>query len=158
MKYAIGLCAVLLVAQPALAWEINSDVTKKSWSHAAFQADKDGGVELQFYCDNEYPDDIQMLVFTDVDADGSEKDFPSVAVKTTIDDQSFDELAGYYDSVDDERVVVIDTIEDERVRDVVAAARNAKHPIVIDFEGRTVRFGTDDITPTLASFTEGCNG
>lgn len=157
MKRMIWLAAALLATTPALAWDLNSEDTKKSWSYVAFQADKLDAVELQFYCDNEYPGDIQMLVFTDQDARKGDEDFPDVTVTAVVDDDVFADLIGYYDDVDGERTVVIDSPEEARLREFIATARDAKQPIHISYDGRSHRFATDNIVPVLDSFVEGCS-
>ncbi|HEY8577141.1 MAG TPA: hypothetical protein VIL88_12455 [Devosia sp.] len=151
-------CALALMASaaPAAAWDINSSESKKAWSYAAFQSDKSGAVELQFFCDESYPEDIQMLVFTDLEADGSEEDFPSVPVTATVGDETFEDLSGYYDEVDGERTVVIDTLEEDRVRDIIGAARDASQPLQVSYDGRSHRFGIDNIAEVLDQFTDGC--
>ena len=156
MKRTIWLIAALSITQPALAWEMNSSDTKKAWSYAAFQADKSGGVELQFYCDETYPKDIQMLVFTDLDARDGDSDFPSVTVQAVVDGETFADLSGYYDAVDGERTVVVDTLEEERVRDILTAARAAKQPLMVEYDGRSHRFAVDGIEAVLGDFVDGC--
>lgn len=156
MKRMIWLIAALSITPPAVAWEMNSTDTKKAWSYAAFQADKSGDIELQFYCDESYPDEIQMLVFTDLDAEDGDSDFPSVAVQAVVDGETFADLSGYYDAVDGERTVVIDTLEEDRVRTIITAARNAKQPLMLEYDGRSHRFGVDDISSVLGDFVDGC--
>ena len=157
MKLASCFLAAFLVTTPVMAWELDGTETKKTWSYVAFQADKAGSIELQFYCDESYPDDIQMLVFTNMDSDATDDDHPSVAVKAIVDDETFDNLSGYYDAVDGERTLVIDTVEEDRVRDVIAAARNAKKPLQVYYDGHSNRFAVDDIAETLGDFIEGCD-
>ena len=123
----------------------------------AFQSDEPGSIELQFYCDDSYPNDIQMLVFTNMDSDVTDDDHPSVAVKAVVDGETFDDLGGYYDAVDGERTLVIDTVEENRVRDVIAAARSAKQPLQVYYDGHSHRFAVDDIAETLGDFVEGCD-
>lgn len=156
MKQVVCLLGALLVSSPVLAWEIDTTDTKKTWSYAAFQAEKSGGAELQFYCDETYPEDIQLLVFTDHDAEPGDADFPSVSVDVVVDGTEFGSLSGYYDAVDDERTLVLDTLEEERVRDILTAARVAEQPIAISFDGSSLRFGVGEITPVLGEFIAGC--
>lgn len=156
MKRGPGVFAVLLAVMPVAAWELNSSDTKKSWSYAAFQTDKSDAVELQFYCDNAYPEDIQMLVFTDIESDGTEEGYPRIEVTVTVDGKAFADLDGYYDDVEGERTVVIDTLEEDRVRDVLAAAQQASNPVVVSFGDRVHRFAIADIATVLGNFLTGC--
>ena len=156
MKQAVWLLATLVAATPAAAWDLSSSDTKKSWSYAAFQQDKAGAAELQFYCDDSDPEDIQMLVFTDLDAQDGDADFPSVSVDAIVDSVTFADLAGYYDEVDGERTVVIDTSEEQRILEVIDAARQARAPLQIAYDGRSHRFGVDGISEVLSGFSEGC--
>lgn len=157
MKRAFSLFAALVATTSVAAWEIDSSDTKKSWSYAAFQSDKAGGVELQFYCDDSFPDDIQMLVFTNLDATPDDQDYPSVAVDMLIDGQSFADLSGYYDDVDGERTIVVDTTEEDRVRDILDVARAARQPLQVRYENRSHRFAVDSIDDTLGAFIDGCH-
>ena len=157
MKRASCFLAAFLVTTPVVAWELDGTESKKTWSYVAFQSDKSGAIELQFYCDESYPDDIQMLVFTNTDSDATDDDHPSVAVKVGVDDETFDDLSGYYDAVDGERTLVLDTVEEKRVRDVIAAARGAKQPLQVYYDGQSHRFAVEDIAQTLGDFVEGCD-
>lgn len=156
MKRTMLILAVLVAPQPALAWDLSSEATKKTWSYAAFQEDKGGSVELQFYCEEVYPDEIQMLVFTDLDAEEGDEDFPTVSVGAVIDGQAFDDLVGYYDNVDGERAVVVDTLEEDRVREVIARAREAEQPLQISYDGRRHRFAAEGADDVLGRFVDGC--
>jgi len=114
----------LLLASAALTvWELNSHDTKKTWEYVAYQSD--GIDELQFYCDNLDPDDIQMLVVTSLDAEAGDDEFADVSVNALIDGVRFDDLSGYYDEVEGERTVVLETREEARVRDILDAAQAA---------------------------------
>jgi hypothetical protein len=114
----------LLLASAALTvWELNSHDTKKTWEYVAYQSD--GIDELQFYCDNVDPDDIQMLVVTSLDAEAGDDEFADVSVNALIDGVRFDDLSGYYDEVEGERTVVLETREEARVRDILDAAQAA---------------------------------
>lgn len=104
-------------------WELNSHDTKKTWEYVAYQSD--GIDELQFYCDNLDPDDIQMLVVTSLDAEAGDDEFADVSVNALIDGVRFDDLSGYYDEVEGERTVVLETREEARVRDILDAAQAA---------------------------------
>ncbi|UXN75876.1 hypothetical protein N8D56_27120 (plasmid) [Devosia sp. A8/3-2] len=156
MHRLMWVYAAVLATSPVAARELDSSDTKKARSYTAFQTDKTGGVELQFFCDHNYPGDIQMLVFTDVDAEEGDKERPSSAVSIVVNGTSFDDLNGYYDAVEGERIVVVDTLEESRLRQVLATARGATQPLQILYDGRSQRFGIDGIVETLDSFVGGC--
>lgn len=156
MKRTIWFLAVLLGTHPAAAWEIKHTETKKTWSYVAYQADKSNAVELQFFCDETQPEEMQLLVFTDQDAQTGDDQFPDVAVSFVVDGTTFDALSGYYDNVDGERTVVIDTLEEDRVRDVLDAASKATQPLQVKYEGRGHSFAVDDVAQVLGSFIAGC--
>ncbi len=156
MNRLMWVCAAALAASPVAAWELDSSDAKKAWSYTAFQADKTGGVELQFFCDHNYPNDIQMLLFTAVDAQEGDKERPGVAVSVVVNGTSFDDLNGYCDAVEGERTVVVDTLEESRLRQVLATARGATQPLQILYDGRSQRFGIDGIVETLDRFVGGC--
>ncbi|WEK06179.1 MAG: hypothetical protein P0Y65_08000 [Candidatus Devosia phytovorans] len=157
MNKTIWIIAALVVVQPAFGWELSSSDTKKTWSYSAYQADKSGGVELQFYCDNDFPEDIQMLVFTDQDARPGDSDFPSVSVKVVADNTSMTGLSGYYDEVDGERTLVVDTQEEVLLRDFITAASTAERPLQVEFDGLSHRFAVDGIADVLGDFVDGCD-
>nr|WP_314259882.1 hypothetical protein [uncultured Devosia sp.] len=157
MNKAIWIFTALFAVQPAFGWELSSTDTKKTWTYSAYQADKSGGVEMQFYCDNDYPGDIQMLVFTDMDARPGDSDFPDVAVKVVAGDTSMTGLSGYYDEVDGERTLVVDTKEEPRVRDFISAAQGAIQPLQVEFDGRSHRFAANDAGEVLGDFMAGCD-
>lgn len=156
MTRTILAIAALLAVQPVFGWELSSSDTKKTWTYSAYQADKSGGVELQFYCDSDYPDDITMLVFTDQDARPGDSEFPSISVDAVADDLKLTDLSGYYDEVDGERTLVVDSPEDERVRDFLTAAQAAKRPLQVEFDTYSYRFGVDGISGALGDFIKGC--
>lgn len=114
---------LLLASAAVTVWELNSHDTKKTWEYVAYQSD--GIDELQFYCDNVDPDDIQILVVTSLDAEAGDDEFADVSVNALIDGVRFDDLSGYYDEVEGERTVVLETREEARVRDILDAAQAA---------------------------------
>jgi len=58
--------------------------------------------------------------------------------------------------VEGERTVVVDTLEESRLRQVLATARGATQPLQILYDGRSQRFGIDGIVETLDRFVGGC--
>lgn len=148
----------LLVATPAMAaWELKTEGTKKTWSYAAYDGDKSGSLELQFFCDYQYPGEVQLLVFTNVDWTKDTDEQTPVEIIVNVDGQAFDPLAGFDDEVDDERVVYADTLDDEALHDVIEAARSATRSIEVTYEDVTHRFGVSNLGSALGELLEGCN-
>lgn len=148
----------LLVATPALAdWDITTESTKKTWSYAAFDSDKTGSIELQFYCDHEYPGEVQLLVFTGDDWTGGPDEQNPVDMTVNVDGKEFAGLAGHDDEVNAERVVYADTLDDKALFDVIEAAKVAERSIVVSYEQATHRFPVVNLQPVLAEFMTGCN-
>jgi hypothetical protein len=148
----------LLITTPAMAdWDITRESTKKTWSVAAFDSDKSGSLELQFYCDYQYPGEVQMLVFTGDDWTGGPDEQNPVEISVTIDGKAFDPLNGYDDEVDEERVVYGDTLDDKALFDVIEAAKVAKQSIVVKYEAVTHRFPVVNLEPTLTELLSDCN-
>lgn len=147
----------LVAATPAFAdWQLRPESTKKTWSFAAFESDKTGSLELQFFCDHEYPGEVQMLVFTGADWTAEPDAQTAVEMIVTIDGTAFPPLSGFDDDVDAERVVYADTLDDKALFDVIDAAKAASRSIVVDFEDTTYRFGVAKIEPMLTEFMAGC--
>lgn len=148
----------LLVATPAMAdWDLTAKSTKKTWSYAAFDSDKSGSLELQFYCDYKYPGEIQLLVFTGDDWTGTPDEQKPVEINVTIDGKVFPVLSGYDDEVDAERVVYADTLDDKALFDVIEAAKVAKRTIVVSYEEVTHRFPVVNLEPVLTDLMAGCD-
>ena len=95
-----------------------------------------------------------MLVVTSLDAEAGDDEFPDVSVNALIDGVRFDDLSGYYDEVEGERTVVLETREEARVRDILDAAQAASQPIQISYDVHSHRFSVTDIG--LDGFVEGC--
>lgn len=148
----------LLVATPAMAaWELKTEGTKKTWSYAAFDGDKSGSLELQFFCDYQYPGEVQLLVFTNEDWTKDTDEQTPVEITVNVDGKTFDPLAGFDDEVDDERVVYADTLDDEALYDVIEAAKAATRSVEVTYEDVTHRFGVANLGTALGELLEGCN-
>lgn len=151
------LLPILLFATPALgAWESDSNTSKKSWFYAAYEHDRDGGVELQVYCDFKKPGDVMLLVFTGEDFDPRGEDAGDVEVSATVDGRRFGPLRGYNDSNGGERAVIVDSAEDVSVVDFVRAMRGAQRPVEISYKRTKLEFSTVGIDHAVGTLIDGC--
>ena len=156
MKPLFLLPVLLLMSPTYAAWEVDGNTSKKSWFYAAYQDDKNGTVELQFYCDYKYPGDVSLLVFTGEDFDPRGANAGAVDVYASIDGTDFDPLQGYNDSIDGERIVVVDSSEDDALFGVVRAVRSASQPIVVHYAGGSHRFGAEGAERAVGTLVDGC--
>lgn len=151
------LLPILLFAAPAQgAWESDSNTSKKSWFYAAYEHDRDGGVELQVYCDFKKPGDVMLLVFTGEDFDPRGEDAGDVDVSGTVDGTRFGPLRGYNDSNGGERAVIVESADDHSVVDFIRAMRGAQRPVEISYKRTRHEFSPVDIEHAVGTLIDGC--
>lgn len=152
MRTLILASALLLVANPAFAWEFAGDNVKASATQAGGAAD----YALQVECEPSAADHLGV-VFTTAEHYDDMVVYPKdVAMTITVDDKKYELAASYKDA--DGMVAIVATAGDTNdLQALVASVGAAKTQIRVSVpSSKAQRFGVDNASAAIAAFEKAC--
>lgn len=153
------ICLSLALAVPAAAqqpsWVLFEDTDEYGDYVAAYVPDVTNSYELEFFCDDEYPDDIALSVFTPVPYTKT-KD-PLVELTVAVGERSNGPLDAEYMDFDGSLGLQVWEYDYPIIRRIVREAMVGNGVIQVDYADTQVTFPLDGAQSVLRDFLAFCD-
>jgi hypothetical protein len=155
-KLVLGL-GLALLATPALAeWQMVEVSDPEIEAYKAYVVDHTGAIELQFYCDSEFPGLLDMTVYTAEDFEPKTSYAPEGDLAVLIDGEVVNTVTAFYDDHDGELLIFTSDFDIEGVDQIAMAMAKAGNEIGLTYFDRSYAFPAEAAKGIIKSFLNTC--
>lgn len=157
MRRAVLIAAFCLIASSTeAAWEFSDVSDEDGKAYKGWAVDVSGELEAQIFCDDWFPDAMDITIYTAEKYDAKDSYPESGVMKVRIDDRKSVEVTAFYDEHEGELLVYTSSLEAEGVDAVLLVMARANSSIGFSFEGRDWRFPAENVFDVIEKMANAC--
>ncbi|MBE7731806.1 hypothetical protein [Devosia faecipullorum] len=157
MRRLLPVAALLLFAAPAQAEWFFVDVSDDEViAYLVGTADTTGAFELQFYCDDWFVGNVELILYTAETFEPTTSYAEDGVLGVIIDGEPKAEVTAFFDSYEGEVLINTSSFEVDNLGDVVLAIAEARETIGLTYFDRSYVFPAENARSSIEQLAQNC--